>query len=218
MQNNDQTLSKNTSDAAKELNATPMVLTDAAGEHVPAPYDPVLLAFIHEGTEIRNPYVSPDGRTLVNPVSAYGFVEYHTGGGCMALMRPHTEGRVLYLTQDGIYIADPQDWRECVISVSDAEGNDLAHCELAAIPSSNEAGHQNACENPFCPEELKLESPEALKERYRVWAQENLANDELEFDENASVSLCESGAFVQARIWVPFSSLPPPPDDADLGV
>jgi hypothetical protein len=215
MQNNDQNLSQNTSESNKELNATPMVLTDAAGEHVPAPYDPALLAFIHEGTEIRNPYVSPDGRTLVSPVSVYGFVEYHTGGGCMALMRPHSERRVFYLTQDGIYIADPQDWRECVISVSDAEGNDLAYCDLAAVPSSSEPGHQNAIENPFCPEELKHESPEALKDRYRVWAQENLANDDLEFDEQASVSLCEGGAFVQARIWVAFNSLPLPPDDAD---
>lgn len=218
MQNNDQTLSQTTSECAAELNATPMLLTNAAGEHVPAPYDPALLAFIHEGTEIRNPYVSPDGRTLVNPVVAYGFVEYHTGGGCMALMRLHTEGRFFYVAQDGSYIGDPQDWRECAISVHDPEGNELAYCELSAIPSSNEAGHQNACENPFCPEELKIESPEALKDRYREWAQENLANDELEFDERASVSLCETGAFVQARIWVPFSSLPPPPDDADEGV
>lgn len=218
MQNNDQTLSQTASQSAKEGNATPMVQTDTAGAITHAPYDPALLAFIHEGTEIRNPYVSPDGRTLVNPVLAYGFVEYHTGSGCMALMRPHTEGRVLFLVQDGAYIADPQDWRECIISVNDAEDNELAYCELAAVPSSDEAGHQNARENPFCPEELKHESPEALKDRYRVWAQENLANDELEFDEQASVSLCETGAFVQARIWVPFSSLPPPPDDADVGV
>jgi hypothetical protein len=218
MQNNEQALTQNTSGSAKELNATPMVLTDAAGEQVPAPYDPALLAFIHEGTEIRNPYVSPDGRTLVNPVSAYGFVEYHTGGGCMALMRPHTEGRVIFLTQDGIYIADPQDWRECLIALCDAEGNDIAYCDLADVPTCNEAGHQNARENPFCPEELKLESPEALKDRYRVWAQENLANDDLEFDEQASVSLCEGGAFVQARIWIPAEKLPTPPDDADEGV
>lgn len=218
MQNNDQNLSQNTSESTKELNATPMVLTDASGEHVPAPYDPALLAFIHEGTEIRNPYVSPDGRTLVNPVEAYGFVEYHTGGGCMSLMLTHTDGRVFYLTQDGTYIADPQDWRECTIFVCDADENELAYCELADVPSSDEAGHQNAIQNPFCPEELKHESPEALKERYRVWAQEKLANDDLEFDEQASVSLCESGAFVQARVWVPFSSLPPPPDDADEGV
>ena len=51
-----------------------------------------------------------------------------------------------------------------------------------------------------------------------MWAQENLANDDLEFDEQASVSLCEGGAFVQARIWIPAAKLPTPPDDADEGV
>lgn len=218
MQNNDQTSAQPSSQTAKEVEATPMVQTDAEGVITHAPYDPALLAFIHEGTEIRNPYVSPDGRTLVSPVEQYGFVEYHTGGGCMSLMRPHTEGRVFYLTQDGAYIADPQDWRECTMFVCDADENELAYCELAEVPSANEPGHQNAIENPFCPEELKLESPEALKDRYRVWAQENLANDDLEFDEQASVSLCEGGAFVQARLWVPFRNLPIPSDDADEGV
>lgn len=218
MQNNDLTLSQTVSQSADERNATPMVLTNAAGVIVHSPYDPALLAFIHEGTEIRNPYISVDGRTLVNPVEAYGFVEYHTGGGRMALMRPHTEGRVFYLTKDGVYIADPQDWRECTIFVCDADENELAYCELTDVPSSPEPGHQDAIENPFCPEELKLESHEALKDRYRVWAQDNLANDDLEFDEQATVSLCEGGAFVQARIWVPFRILPTPADYADEGV
>jgi len=218
MQNNDQTLPQTASQSAKEGNATPMIQTNAAGVIVHAPYDSALLAFIHEGTEIRNPYISADGRTLVNPVEAYGFVEYHTGGGRMALMRPHTEGLVFYITKDGVYIADPQDWRECTIFVCDADEIELAYCELADVPSSNEPGHQNAIENPFCPEELKHESPEALKDRYRVWAQDHLANDDLEFDKQATVSLCEGGAFVQARIWVPFLNLPTPPDDADEGV
>lgn len=214
MQNNDQSLTQSTNDSVKAPGNTPMVLMDATGEDSPAPYEPALLAFIHEGTEIRNPYISPDGRTLVSPL-IYGFVEYHTGGGCMALMRPHTEGRFLYLTQDGIYIADPQDWRECVISLVDEEGNDLAYCDLAAVPSSSEVGHQNAVENPVCPEELNIVSPETLKKRYREWAIDNLANDDQEFDEKASVNLCEGGAFVQAWIWVPFNKLPAQPDSAD---
>jgi hypothetical protein len=55
MQNNDQTLSQTASQPAKEGKATPMVQTDAAGVIAHVPYDPALLAFIHEGTEIRNP-------------------------------------------------------------------------------------------------------------------------------------------------------------------
>lgn len=214
MEKNDQNPAQSTTESAQAPSNTPMVLTDAMGNTSSAPYDPALLAFNHEGTEIRNPYVSPDGRYLVSPL-IYGFVEYHTGGGCMALMRPHTDNRVLYLTQDGIYIADPKDWRECVISVSDAEGNELAYCDLTAVPSSSDAGHQNAGDNPLCPEELNPGSSEALKGRYREWSQENLANDDLEFDEKASVNLCEGGAFVQAWIWVPFSRLPAQPDCAD---
>ncbi|WP_282366404.1 hypothetical protein [Pseudomonas sp. PS02290] len=211
MNKDDQNPAQSTAETAHAPSDTPMMLTDATGTVTPVPYDPALLAFVHEGTEIRNPYVSPDGRTLVSPL-IYGFVEYHTGGGCMALMRPHTEGRSLYLVQDGAYIADPQDWRECVISLSDEEGDELAYCDLGAVPSSSEIGHQNAAENPVCPDELSIVPPEILKDRYRKWAIDNLANDDQEFDEKASVNLCEGGAFVQAWIWVPSSRLPAQPD------
>jgi hypothetical protein len=97
----------------------------------------------------------------------------------------------------------------------DDQGNDLAYCDLALVPSSSDVGHQNADEDPVCPEEFNTVSPMALKERYREWARENLANDDLEFDDKASVNLCEAGAFVQAWVWVPFSRLPVQTDSAD---
>jgi len=50
---------------------------------------------------------------------------------------------------------------------------------------------------------------EALKARVRSYAQEKLANDELEIDDDASVSLNdEGGAWVQAYVYVRLEDLP----------
>jgi len=90
--------------AESAVAALPMTLVDPTGQTYLAPYDPKVLAFIDEDMEIRNPYFSPCGRFLVDPVKAYGFVETHTGGGCMALDLPHGDG-TLRLVQDGILSA-----------------------------------------------------------------------------------------------------------------
>jgi hypothetical protein len=43
---------------------------------------------------------------------------------------------------------------------------------------------------------------EERKSIYRATAQTKLANDDLEFDDNATVSLSDGGAWVQAWVWV----------------
>lgn len=120
--------------AGIQANMAPMVLVGACQEKTRVPYDPTLLAFVHEDMEIRNPYLSTCGRLLVNPVEAYGFTVSHTGGGCMALDLQLPNGRLLRLVQDGAHIAEPQDWALCTIFLLDAEGEDLAYCDLCDVP------------------------------------------------------------------------------------
>lgn len=63
-------------------------------------YDPEVLAFSHEGFEIRNPYLSECGRFSVDPELAYGFVPSHTGGGCMALVKDIGDNKSIWLTDE----------------------------------------------------------------------------------------------------------------------
>lgn len=62
------------------------------------PYSPYLLAFVNEGDECRNPYLSECGRFDADPVADYGFVVIGTGGGCEALCRETEDGRELWIT------------------------------------------------------------------------------------------------------------------------
>jgi hypothetical protein len=63
-------------------------------------YDPGVLAFSHEGFEIRNPYLSECGRFSVDPEITYGFILSHTGGGCMALIKDIGDNKSIWLTDD----------------------------------------------------------------------------------------------------------------------
>jgi hypothetical protein len=71
------------------------------------PYSPYLLAFVHEGMEIRNPYMGENEQFNADPVADYGFEEIETGGGCKALCKDTDDGRELWLTDpSGAYIPD----------------------------------------------------------------------------------------------------------------
>ncbi|MFC0710403.1 hypothetical protein [Azorhizophilus paspali] len=50
-----------------------MYLITESGRNDKALYDPALLAFQHEGVEIRNPYRSPCSCFEADPMAAYGF-------------------------------------------------------------------------------------------------------------------------------------------------
>ncbi|WP_370201264.1 hypothetical protein, partial [Roseibium sp.] len=77
-----------------------MVMTEVLpnGEELKRPYSPSEMAFMFNDVEIRNPYFSPCGTTVVDPVQAYGFEVYHTGGGCMALRKEFCTGQYLLLS------------------------------------------------------------------------------------------------------------------------
>jgi hypothetical protein len=62
-------------------------------------YDPDLLSFEHEGYQIRDPMQSECSRFHIDP-RKYGFEEYHTGGGCMALIKDLPSGEYLLLTDE----------------------------------------------------------------------------------------------------------------------
>lgn len=253
----------------------------------PAGYSALSLAFMFKDVEVRNPYFSPDGKTLVNPVEAYGFELFHTGGGCMALKKEFGHGSYLLLTLEDS-VGEPEDWEDCTLGAYSEDGSPVAYCELRDIPYAQFEGalHNNEileeprrllcsccgssttgrqwsnCDKGFglcsvciyrvrhkmteeeflrcygvrglnfglsqCPpapevpneiERKKNDDPgdsamlnaiesEELKARYRAWASANLANDDLVIPANAQVDVSRCGAFVQAKVWVAFDSLP----------
>jgi|GEM_PF-1320309 hypothetical protein len=252
------------------------------GEMLKRSYQSSEMAFMFNDVEIRNPYFSPCGTTVVDPVHAYGFEVYHTGGGCMALRKEFCNGRYLLLSIE-VSIAEPEEWDECTLGLYDADGDEKAYCELRNVPyaqvdltenldapvrllcaccgarttgrqwSNQDAGHglctdciekvlANMPAEEFskcyghprvhfglsqCPPAvqllnelaqkklLALEEPDqqavdsnALKDRYRSWAQDNIANDDLQVHEDAQVTLYEDGAFVATWTWVPRDSIP----------
>lgn len=98
-------------------------------------YPPALLAFDHEGAEIRNPFLSPDGMEVVDPVATYGFAEIDTGGGCVALHRALPCGGGIILTDnDGSRLPCLQEMAEALIGRWDAEGEQLACMVLGMVP------------------------------------------------------------------------------------
>lgn len=114
-------------------NDNTMQVVGPNGEWKPAAYAPLFLAFMFKDIEIRNPYFSPDGKALVDPVQAYGFELYHTGGGCMALKKDFTGGGYLLLTLEAA-VGEPEEWDECSLGAYQDDGTPIAFCELRDIP------------------------------------------------------------------------------------
>lgn len=57
--------------------------------------------FVFNGVEINNPTLSSCGRFRVDPIEAYGFYIYGTGGGCTALQLDTSDGGYIWLTDMG---------------------------------------------------------------------------------------------------------------------
>lgn len=270
--------------ASNPADTQELVMTEVlpSGETLKRPYSPSEMAFIFNDVEIRNPYFSMCGTTVVDPVHAYGFEVYHTGGGCMALRKEFCNGQYLLLSFEAS-IAEPEEWDECTLELYTADGDEKAYCELRDVPYAqvNLTGHLDATVRLLCPccgarttgrhwdnqdagyglcsdciekvlakmpaEEfskryghhgihfglsqcapsvqlldelaqrkiLAHEEPDqqavdsnSIKDRYRSWALDNIANDDLEINEDAQVTLCDDGAFVATWTWVPRDSIP----------
>lgn len=98
--------------------------------------DPSLpsFAFTHEGQQIQNPFLSPDGSTPVDPV-IYGFQVMDTGSGCTALSRGVGEGRIMMLTDNGgADTPDLEDWESSLVGLQNADGEQLACVAASDLP------------------------------------------------------------------------------------
>lgn len=102
------------------------------------PYDPDVLAFVHEDFQIRDPMISECGRFKLDPIN-YGFTPYHTGGGCMALRRELENGDYLLLTDsDGSGIPTQEDAKTALLGRYTAEGVAVAVVALGDIVMDSE--------------------------------------------------------------------------------
>jgi hypothetical protein len=101
----------------------------------PQQYRPDLLSFEHEGIEIRNPFLSPDGESVVDPIAYYGFQEVQTGGFCTALHLPLPGGHTIVLTDsDGTDRPYGKEMGTAIIGRLDGEGQELACMSLGTVP------------------------------------------------------------------------------------
>lgn len=116
----------------------PCTLYLASGNQVKVPYSADMLAFVHQDMQIRNPFLSDCGRFTVDP-KEYGFDEYHTGGGCMALRKMLPCGEYLLLTDaDGCNIPLAEEWQEALLGRYYLDGTPAIIVELGDIPMSHE--------------------------------------------------------------------------------
>ncbi len=108
------------------------------GDFQEADYDPALMAFVHEGYEIRNPFLSECGRFAVDPELAYGFFAHHTGGGCMALVKQLEDGRQIWLTDEGgSAIPEAHEADTALLGVF-IEGDQIAYITVSEIPMESD--------------------------------------------------------------------------------
>jgi hypothetical protein len=114
-------------------NNTPMFILDEHGQYIAAEYDPSLLTFVFEGTEIRDPFTSECSRFEVDPVAAYGFTLISTGGGCEGLARAHEGGGYIFLANsDGL--SRPDQKATANLARYDADGQQVAYIAAKDIP------------------------------------------------------------------------------------
>lgn len=116
----------------------PMTFYLPSGTTLLVEYDPRLMAFVHEDMEIRNPMMSECGRFGVDPKS-YGFEQFHTGGGFMALYKELSDGDYLLLTNaDGDDIPEQAEWATALLGRYNKDGEPLALITLLDIPMDSE--------------------------------------------------------------------------------
>lgn len=112
----------------------PCTLYLASGKEVKVPYTADLLAFTHLDMQIRNPMLSECGRFNVEP-KYYGFDEFHTGGGCMALRKMLPCGEYLLLTDaDGSDIPQAEEWETALYGRYYRDGTPAIIIELGDVP------------------------------------------------------------------------------------
>lgn len=115
-----------------------MVMTLPSGTTVKVPYVADLMSFIHEDMEIRNPMQSQCGRFGQDP-KEYGFEEYHTGGGCMALRKELPNGDYFLLTDaDGVAIPKAEEWATALYGRYSPSGEPSAVITLVDVPYAHE--------------------------------------------------------------------------------
>jgi hypothetical protein len=116
----------------------PCTLYFASGNQTKAPYLKEMLAFVHLDMEIRNPMMSECGRFGVDP-KYYGFDEYHTGGGCMALRKMLPCGEYLLLTDsDGTNIPLAEEWATALYGRYYRDGSPAIMITLLDVPMDSE--------------------------------------------------------------------------------
>lgn len=112
----------------------PCTLYLASGNEVNVPYSPDVLAFVHNDMQIRNPMMSECGRFGVDPKD-YGFDEYHTGGGCMALRKMLPCGEYFLLTDaDGCNIPLAEEWATALYGRYYRDGTPAIIITLVDVP------------------------------------------------------------------------------------
>lgn len=143
-------LSRNPSDACKDAQCLSIILArlaqaaqnpelsqDIPDETTSRTYDPAKLAFHHEGYEIRNPFLMPDGVTPCEP-TYYGFSLDGTGGTGVAWHLYYPDGLMLVICDnlDGETPADADTWPEASIGLLDGPDEILTWI-LGEVPGSN---------------------------------------------------------------------------------
>jgi hypothetical protein len=108
-----------------------------ASEAAPRVYDPALLAFNHEGYEIRNPFLMPDGVTPCEP-TYYGFSLDGTGGTGVAWHLYLTDELMLVICDnvDGETPADADTWPAASIGLMDG-ADEILTWVLGEVPGLN---------------------------------------------------------------------------------
>jgi len=105
-----------------------------SGTTVKVPYVPDALTFEEGGMQIRNPFLSDCGRFEVSP-KEYGFVEYTTGGGNMALMKQLPHGKYMLLTdEDGTSIPETSEWKTALLGVYNGNGEPIVSVCMGDVP------------------------------------------------------------------------------------
>lgn len=176
-----------------------------SGTTLTVPYNADLMAFTHEDFQIRNPLLSECGRFWVS-AETYGFEPFHTGGGCMALRRDVPGDRYLLLTSsDGSHIPDkPEDADTAILGLYTNGGDTIATTIVGEIPMGEDD------QGSASPPELTEEEAAYLAHAQSVHQKEG----DLEFDDNAKVSISEDGgAYVQGWKWIDRSDVSLPGDE-----
>lgn len=112
-----------------------MKVFDPQGIEFEAPYDPQILAFIHDDAEVRNPMRSECGRFSIDPRVEYGFKNHMVDEVCVAWTRELPgAGTIFLINRDGgcpLLLGDDE---HVVIARYDGSGKLLASSALSEIP------------------------------------------------------------------------------------